>query len=502
MKRLFALVLIGLPVFVLFSHADPASSSQTERKREPLSEASRQWLEEVVPYIVTAKEKEVFLSLPTEADRGRFIETFWKERDPNPQTPENEFKIEYYKRIAAANKLFGTGGIAGWRTDRGKIYILLGPPKEIQRDSNPQPQGGTLVSVFPGPKETWQYWGLPNPNLPYNMEFVFLDKFGTGNYTLDNTFRVDSGRNTPFDSSALTYQFDYQELMAEAQKNPFEGFDKLREIITTQVSYTNVPFGSEVFYLKGAGKKTLIPLAIEISTAALASKMIEAREFFSLTLVLEVSDTLGRRVLEKSRDLNFRTAAPESASAPRKPFNFGTALELDPGRYTLHLLVLDNFSGKVGTSHEQLAVPSFEGQELALSSVLLSSEVAEDVRSREGQRAPETAAPRAGRAFGRHEELNVYYEVYNLSLDPATGQNKFRAEYSFLQGGAPLVQVPPSAITPTADKDCRVRISFRLQNFKPGEYVFRATVTDELLGKSVVRETSLAISDQRFSREK
>jgi GWxTD domain-containing protein len=271
-NRRLASILIFVFVLIIASSDAPGNSWQTEKKAEPLSEASKEWLEVVVPYIVTSKEKEVFLSLPTEADRGRFIEMFWKKRDPNPQTPENEFKIEFYKRIAGANKLFGTGGIAGWRTDRGKFYILLGPPKEIQRDSNAQFQDATLVSSFTGPKETWEYWGLPNPNLPYNMEFVFIDKFGTGNFMLQNALQVESGRNRSFDSSRLTYQFDYQELLAEAQKNPFEGFDKLKEIITTQVSYTNIPFKSEVFYLKGAEKKTLIPLALEISTAALTSK--------------------------------------------------------------------------------------------------------------------------------------------------------------------------------------------------------------------------------------
>ena len=494
MKRFSAIVLIFILTSILFFQPDPARSSQTEKRKEPLSEASRQWLEVVVPYIVTAKEKEVFLSLPTEVERGQFIATFWEKRDPNPQTPENEFKIEYFKRIAAANKLFGTGGIAGWRTDRGKIYILLGPPKEIQRDSNPQPQGSTLVSVFSGPKETWQYWGLPNPNLPYNMEFVFSDKFGTGTYMLDNTFRVDSGRNRPFDSSDLTYQFDRQEFLAEAQKNPFEGFDKLKELITTQVSYSHIPFRSEFFYLKGAGKKTLVPLALEIPSAALASKQIEAREYFSLSLVLNVSDTLGQLVFEKSRDLNFRKAGSEAGSAPDRALDVETAVELNPGRYKLHLLLLDNFSGKIGTVHEELTVPSFEGEGLALSSVLLASAASEGVQDGDGHRPSEKTEARAGHVFHSGEELDIYFEVYNLSLDPATGHNKFRAEYSFLQAEAPVIQAPSPAIEPTAEKDCRVRISFRLKSFKLGEYVFRIRVTDDLSGVSRTQDTPLLVT--------
>src|SRR4030043_1512242 len=181
--------------------------------KEPLSEASKQWVEEVVPYIITSREKDVFLSLPTESDRGQFIETFWKKRDPNPQTPENEFKLEYYRRIALANKIFGVGGIPGWRTDRGRFYILLGPPKQNERDLTPSMSALTMSQ---GPKETWQYWDLPNPSLPYNLEITFVDKFGTGNYVLQQTMRTDQGRDQAIDPSTLTFQFDYLETIAEA----------------------------------------------------------------------------------------------------------------------------------------------------------------------------------------------------------------------------------------------------------------------------------------------
>lgn len=155
----------------LFLSLSPGFSRFPEQKTESMSKAARQWLEEVVPYIITPAERELFLSLPNEEERGKFIENFWKKRDPNPATPENEFKIAYYRRIAFANKFFDTAGIPGWRTDRGRIFILLGPPNEVQndylasRDSLSQP--GAI-------QETWTYWDLPNPNLPYSLEFTFL----------------------------------------------------------------------------------------------------------------------------------------------------------------------------------------------------------------------------------------------------------------------------------------------------------------------------------------
>lgn len=440
-------------------------TASRELKKEQLGEASRQWLEEVVPYIVTPKEKEVFLSLPTEADRGRFIEMFWKKRDPSPSTPENEFKTEYYKRIVAANKLFGSGSITGWRTDRGKFYILLGPPNEIQRDMNPGTSGSTLVSVFQGPKETWEYYGLPNPRLPYNLELVFVDRYGTGNYVLENSFRPEQGRNRPFDSSDLTYQFDYQEIMAEAQKNPFEGFDKLKEIITTQVSYTHIPFRTNLFYFKGQEKKTATPLILEIPSSSLTAKKINNREYYSLNLILNVSDSLGQLVLEKSKDLNFNEQSRGPGSSSQEPFLIETTLSLEPGSYKLHELILDNFSGKVGTTHEEMTVPSFGPEELKLSSVVLSSSASAAPPNERTSVLGEKGMPRPSSRFHSGQEMDVYFEIYGLSLDQTTGLNKFKVEYAFFQGGALLTRAPSPEIKPSPEKDCRVQTSFRLKNF-------------------------------------
>ena len=475
------------------------ASPQENLKREPLSSASKQWLEEVVPYIITSKEKEVFISLPTEVDRGQFIETFWKKRDPNPQTPENEYKVEYFKRIAAANKQFGTGGIAGWRTDRGKIYILLGPPKEIQRDMNPSSSQNSLTAAFSGPKETWQYWGLPNPNLPYNLEISFVDKFNTGNYMLDNSFRVDSGRNRPFDISDMTYQFNAMEYMAEAQKNPFEGFDKLKEIITTQVSYAHIPFQADVFSLKGSANKTTVPLVITLPIDSLQAKRVENKRYYSLSLILNISNPLGQLILEKSKNVDFQKPLPENTAPADRNCRLLTSLVLEPARYRLHLLILDNFSGKVGTFHEDITVPNFEAGDLALSTIILSS-VSPPAEEQPGGGAQgavseERLFSEAGRIFHPGMELNVYCEAYNLAVDQESKVNNFNVEFFFLQAGKVLAQiaVPPNA--PNAQTDCRIQTSFKLKNFRPGAYVLQVKVTDRLSGKSQTQEAPFTIAE-------
>jgi GWxTD domain-containing protein len=461
--------------------------------KEPLSEASKQWLEEVVPYIITPREKDVFVNLPTELDRGQFIETFWKKRDPNPQTAENEFKLEYYRRIALANKFFGTGGIPGWRTDRGRFYILLGPPKEIERDLT---SSVSALTMSQGPKETWQYWDLPNPKLPYNLEFVFVDKFGTGNYVLEQTLRMDQGRNEAFDPNDLTFQFDYLENVAEAMKNPFENLEKLKGVITTQVTYNLIPFQYGLFSFKGMEKKALVPLVVSIPYASLPTKRSGFDYFFSLNLTVNVSNTPGQVVFEASKDLNFKKTATELAGLLDTSFRFQTSLSLEPGDYRLHLLILDNYSGKIGTSHQPVSVPDLSADGPAMSDIVLSTEDARPEGRSEGKtEGLGTAVSRANteRIFRAGDEMSVFFEVYNLSLNETTGLNRVKAEYVFIQAGKTLARIPAPPIEPSAQKDCRLRTSFRLKNFGPGEYILRAAVTDENSGRSVSREIPFTI---------
>lgn len=474
-----------LPQFALTQE-----SSQSEEKRiEPLSEWSKQWLEEVVPYIVTKAEKEVFLSLPTEVERGKFIENFWKKRDPNLQTSENEFKLDYYRRIALANKYFGTGGIEGWRTDRGKIYILLGPPNEIQRDMTPR--GSTFFGLH-GPKEIWNYWGLSNPRLPYNLEFVFVDKLGTGNYVMERSLRLGDSGPAQFDLNATHYHFDYLEIMAEAMRNPFEGLDKLKGVINTQVTYDLIPIDYEAFHLKGLEDTTYIPLSIEIPYFAVTQKEIEGEYYFNLTLLITVSDKLGSVVCERSKDINLKHTASELEALKDKTFKVQTSLALEPEAYRIHFLILDNFSGKVGTLHRELHVPSFSGEELLASDIILSSK--KESAEWEPGMPEEKISVEIAQTFQPGEEMDVHLEIYNMSLNPATGKNDIKVEYFFFQNEKLLAQVPSPAAEPSSEKDCRVQTSFRLKNFKPGEYILRVKIRDSSSGKEVTREARFAVS--------
>ncbi len=170
-KKIVSLVCGSLLAASLFASGDKAAKSI----EAGLGETYRDWLK-LVTYIITPKEKEVFLALQTDRDRDSYIEAFWRQRDPTPGTPENEYKDEHLKRFAYANKIYGRSTVReGWRTDRGRIYIILGPPVSIERFE---------VSAHIVPCEGWSYYGDPAKELPSLFVLLFFQRGGVGEYKL------------------------------------------------------------------------------------------------------------------------------------------------------------------------------------------------------------------------------------------------------------------------------------------------------------------------------
>ncbi|MDP2914290.1 MAG: GWxTD domain-containing protein [Candidatus Aminicenantes bacterium] len=147
-----------------------------QKPKPALPPTYQNWLNNEVAYIITAKERDVFLALQTDKERDIFIDAFWKQRDPTPGTPENEFKQEHYRRIAYANQYYGRETTRpGWQTDRGRMSILLGPPLDTVSI-----QGGGTVH----PCLIWSYETKSLYGLPAHFNLVFYKKDGFGEYIL------------------------------------------------------------------------------------------------------------------------------------------------------------------------------------------------------------------------------------------------------------------------------------------------------------------------------
>ena len=195
---LTSLVFLSLPV-VAQEPQDPNSlpdipqnqkltKDQKQKMKKTLKELEgpyKTWLNEDVVYIISPEERTAFLQLNTNEEREQFIEAFWLRRSTNPDLPDNDFKEEHYRRIAYANEHFASG-IPGWKTDRGRIYIIWGPPDEIESHptggtyDRPMEEGGGSTTTYPW--ETWRYRYLEG--IQENVILEFVDPTSSGEYHL------------------------------------------------------------------------------------------------------------------------------------------------------------------------------------------------------------------------------------------------------------------------------------------------------------------------------
>jgi GWxTD domain-containing protein len=167
---------------------DKQRKKQEEKLRKELETPYRKWLNEDVTYIITDEERQAWKRLSTDDEREQFIEQFWLRRDPTPDTEENEFKEEHYRRIAYANEHYASG-IPGWKTDRGRTYIVYGPPDEIESHPSggtyerPFEEGGGTTSTYPF--EKWRYRYIDGIGNDINIEFVDTTMSGEYHMSMD-----------------------------------------------------------------------------------------------------------------------------------------------------------------------------------------------------------------------------------------------------------------------------------------------------------------------------
>src|SRR5438128_5297152 len=306
---------IALTLMLLMSLAPAALAQGKEEKKkqkEPtakqkaeLKSVYKKWLDEDVLYIITDDERKAFKALKTDEERDQFIEQFWLRRDPTPDTIENEFKEDHYSRIAYANERFQSGK-PGWKTDRGRIYILYGKPTEMEAHpaggqyERPFEEGGGSTSTYPF--ETWRYRYIEGIGNEVILEFI--DPTMSGEYHLtsnpdekDALLHVDglgltldeqlNGGNKgdritgigpgAYRGNALgnaptrnNNQFDRLELMTKVFRPPDIKFKDLETIVTTRLSYNLLPFDFRTDFIRVTEESVLTPITILLQNKDLA----------------------------------------------------------------------------------------------------------------------------------------------------------------------------------------------------------------------------------------
>src|SRR5436190_885055 len=422
-----------------------------EKLRKELETPYRKWLNEDVAYIITDEERTAFKRLQTDEEREQFIEQFWLRRDPTPDSIENEFKEEHYRRIAYTNENFASG-IPGWKTDRGRIYITYGPPDEKETHPSggsyerPPEEGGGSTSTFPF--EQWRYRYIEEVGSDIIIEFV--DPTMSGEYRMtmdpsekdallyvpnagltlmeqmgmaDKTDRFNRTDGThlgvPFGAETQKMnQFNRLEQFAKLQRPPAVKFKDLEAAITSRISYNILPMKvrADFFPLTEASVLTFVTLQFDNKDLQFHAK--DGVQTAAVNIFGKVS-TMTRRIVTNFEDTVEVTSPPEylQQMAQRKSI-YNRSVPLAPGTYRLNVVAKDVIGGNLNSYEVALVVPRMDSDKLSSSNIVLADMI-EHVPTKSigmGQFVIGTSKvrPRVDDIFKREEKMGIYFKIYNF----------------------------------------------------------------------------------------
>src|SRR5258708_3125274 len=327
--------------------AKPLSEKEQKKReqelRKELPSAYAIWETTDVAYIITDEERQAFHRLSNDEERDTFIEQFWLRRDPTPDTEENEFKEEHYRRIAYANERFASG-IDGWKTDRGMIYIKFGARDEI--DSHPSggsyqgtpPEGGQMTTF---PFERWRYRHIDDVGT--NVEIEFVDRTMTGEYrlTIDPTEKnallhtpVGQQQQLPTGAQAFRDEFATLELVHNLEKQPAVHYLDLEAMVTTSVRFNTLPMKVRTDFLPVTSASIYTNITVQFDRGDLQFQQKDGLAKATVNLYGRIS-TMSRRVVNVFEDV----VSVEGPSAPSAVYQ--KTVPLAPGRYRLNIAAKD-----------------------------------------------------------------------------------------------------------------------------------------------------------------
>jgi GWxTD domain-containing protein len=484
--------------------SDRAKKKQDSRLRKELTAPYTRWLDQDVAWIITPDERGAFLKLQTDDEREQFIEQFWLRRDPTPDTVENEFREEHYRRIAYANERFASG-IPGWRTDRGRIYIAWGPPDEREEHASggsyqrtPEEGGGT-TSTFPF--EIWRYRHLEGVDSDVNLEFIDPTMSGEYRLTIDpcekdalakvpgagptqaeamgtatradrlNTNGTSCGPSL-FGQSEKNNQFRRLELIAKVFAPPSIQYSDLRAIVESSVSYNALPLRVQINYFPVTEASVLTYITVQFENKDLQFANRDGVQRATVNLAGKITTITRRPVIPFEASLTVETPDRMMSEFVRNRSVYNTSVPLAPGTYRLDIAAKDTVGGALTHYEAALVVPRLDPEKLQLSSVILT-DVLEKVAPRAigaGQFVigDLKVRPRLDAAFQRNERLGVYAKAYNAG--PTA-----RVEYEIVKAGT--AEKLYSASEDSRQSELTIAHSIDIHNLDPGAYTLHLQIT-------------------------
>jgi len=493
----------------------------------------KKWLDEDVVWIITDEERAVFKQLSNDEERDQFIEAFWQRRDPTPDTEENEYKEEHYQRIAYANEHFAAG-IPGWKTDRGRIYIIYGKPDEIESHPSggtyerPMEEGGGETSTFPF--EDWRYRYIEGIGQEIIIEFVDPCMCGEYHMTLDRSEK-DALKMTPnagltlwesmgmasktqrFQGGGLeqlgagpesamvaSKEFDRLETFTKLNAPPPVKFRDLTEEVNSKVILNPMPFDVRSDFVRVTSDTVLVPITIQLKNRDITFVNKDGVQRGTVNIYSRLS-TLMDKTVQTFEDTVQVDVMPEDL--PRTAENasvYWKALPLRPGRYKLYVAVKDVNGDRKGVYSRSIVVPEYSEDNLSTSSLIVADQMEPVPTKAIGTGSFVIGAmkvrPRVAAADGkpalfkrdRDQKVNFWMQVYNLQVDNATHKPSATFEYDItnVATNKQIVQQTEStdAMGNVGDQ-ITLQKSIKSANLQPGIYKIDIKVNDNISKRTV-----------------
>jgi GWxTD domain-containing protein len=507
---------------------DSEKMSKEEKRRQKAIQKEmetpyKKWISEEVPYIITDEERSSFKKLSTDEEREQFIETFWERRNPSPGSPENEFKEEYYRRIAYANEHYASG-IPGWKSDRGRIYIMYGPPDENESHPSggtyvrPSEEGGGETSTFPF--EQWRYRYIDGIGTNIILEFVDPTMTGEFHLTMDPgekdallhvpgaglTQMEQMGQSSKRDRFTRTdgmtigqgmggtpesmEEFTRLDLYAKIFKPPEVKFKDLKAVVTTKLSAQMLPFDVRTDYIRVTEQTVLTPVTVQVSNSDLQFQNKDGVMHGVLDIFGQISSLGGRIVNTFEKSLVLDVPQNEFQRYQDHKSVYQEALPLKPGRYKLSLVLKDDLNGHMGSMELGIIVPHYDEDKLSSSSLILADLIQPLPTSQVGSGpfviGGTKVRPSVNGKFTRDQKLGIYMQVYNLGVDEKTHKPSLDVQYEILKDGKSILNQPEDPTNlKKASQQFTVEKTMPLGGLGPGKYTVQIKVTDNIKKQTV-----------------
>ena len=528
--------------------ADPLKRQIPEKQRKAnakalkieLSKTYRKWLDEDVRWIITDQEKSAFMQLSNDEERDQFIEAFWQRRDPTPDTEENEFKEEHYRRIAYANEHYAAG-IPGWKTDRGRTYIVFGPADEIESHPSggsyerPMDEGGGETSTFPF--ETWRYRYLEGIGQEIMIEFVDSCMCGDYHMTLDRSEKdalkytpnagltlyeqmgisnkasrftnggVEQLGQSPFNKDLQTKEFDRLETFAKLQAAPAVKFKDLEEVVSHKINVNLMPFDVRADYVKVTSDTALVPVTIQIKNRDVTFQNKDGVERGTVNIFGRVT-TLAGKIVQTFEDtvqvdvpVELLPKTAENSSVYWKAL----PLRIAQNRYRLDVVVKDVNGDRTGSWSHAIVIPDFSDDKLSNSTLIIADQMEPVPTKNVGTgnfvigttKVRPRVAPSNGQPilFKRNQKLNFWMQVYNLSVDEKTHKPSATIEYNVTDANnkAVIHTIESTETMGNVGDQVTLQKTLSAANLQPGMYKIEIKVNDKLSKQTVGPTATFAV---------